>query len=93
MKDFNEAVLIINVKPDSSGAYKVAIEAENSPRGLLTHWNGIHGYVDIDKSKKHQHKLIIQLVSHTLPNLKQAVEWYVRVGCTLVRTDYKEEAK
>lgn len=34
--------------------------------------------------------LTIQLLSHTLPNLKETVNWYEKTGCIVVRTDYKE---
>ena len=37
MKDFHEAVLIINVNADIAEAYKTAIESENHPNGLRDH--------------------------------------------------------
>lgn len=100
MKDFHEAVLTINVKADIAEAYKTAIESENHPNGLRDHWNGNYAYVVIgnqivnyrDNTPAHKNtvNLTIQLLSHTLPNLKETVEWYEEMGCIVVRTDYKE---
>ncbi|OQO68424.1 hypothetical protein BH747_12155 [Enterococcus villorum] len=100
MKDFHEAVLKIDVKVDIAEAYKIAIEAENSHNGLRDHWNGNYAYIVIgDQTVNYQDNipvdkntvnLIIQLLSHTLPNLKETVKWYEKMGCTVVRTDYKE---
>lgn len=33
-------------------------------------------------------ELTIQLLSHTLPNLKQTVDWYEKMGCTVIRVTY-----
>ncbi|MGX7132357.1 hypothetical protein ACWOB3_07735 [Enterococcus songbeiensis] len=89
MKDFNEAVLTIDVNIDVADVYKKAIETENSPKGL-DHWNGNYAFVTTSEDVSvGQVKLTIQLLSHTLPNLKQVVDWYERVGCTLIRTGYK----
>ncbi len=99
MKDFHEAVLIINVNADIAEAYKTAIESENHPNGLRDHWNGNYAYVEIGNKVDHYlgHvfpkdtvKLTVQLLSHTLPNLKETVNWYEKMGCIVVRTDYKE---
>ena len=100
MKDFNEAVLTINVQVDVAEAYKKAIEAENSPTGLRDSWNGNYAYVVIGDQttlfageevveRADEVKLTIQLLSHTLPNLQETVRWYEKIGCTVVRTDYK----
>lgn len=98
MNDFNEAVLKLTVKADVAEAYKKAIEAENSPIGLRDHWDGNHAYVVIgDKStfygdglpvRQDSVELTIQLLSHTLPNLKQTVDWYEKMGCTVIRVTY-----
>lgn len=94
MKDFCEAVLTIKVKADVAQVYKNAIETENSPIGLRTHWNGVYAMVGIsimeDDDPNDDVALQIQLLSHTAESLKQVVDWYGRVGCTVVRTDYKE---
>lgn len=92
MKDFCEAVLILKVKPDVVHVYKTAIETENFPNGLRDHWNGVYARVGIGVTEKHNGDvpLKIELLSHTVKSLKQVVEWYTRVGCTVVRTDYKE---
>lgn len=101
MKDFCEAVLHLNVKPGMADVYKKAIESENSDtrwrrntildnegniksNDLEPEWNGVYAYVAIDGLA-----LTISLVSHTAKSLKQVVDWYERVGCTLIRTDYK----
>lgn len=99
MKDFCEAVLTIKVKGDVADAYKTAIETENYPNGLRDHWNGVYASVTISPgatvygsdgaTDTEDAKLIIQLVSHTAQSLKQVVDWYERVGCTVIRTDYK----
>lgn len=83
MKDFNEAQLKIKVKPGMAEVYKKAIEAENSPFGLRDHWNGNHAHVEISGNQ-----LTISLLSHTLPNLKQTVDWYERVGAEVVYKSY-----
>lgn len=90
MKDFCEAVLRIQVSRDVEDVYKRAIETENYPNGLREHWNGVYAYVDIMQESNKESTLMIQLLSHNLSSLKQVVEWYERVGCTVVRTDYKE---
>ena len=35
-------------------------------------------------------KLTVQLLSHTLPNLKETVNWYEKMGAEIIRTNYKE---
>ncbi|WP_368252431.1 hypothetical protein [Enterococcus sp. 2201sp1_2201st1_B8_2201SCRN_220225] len=101
MKDCCEAVLHLNVKPGMADVYKKAIESENSEtrwrrntildregniksNNLEPEWNGVYACVAIDGLA-----LTISLVSHTAKNLKQVVDWYERVGCTVIRTDYK----
>ncbi|MGV3085160.1 hypothetical protein [Enterococcus dispar] len=90
MKDFCEALLSARVSTDVEDVYKRAIETENYPNGLREHWNGVYAYVDIMQESNKESTLMIQLLSHNLSSLKQVVEWYERVGCTVVRTDYKE---
>ena len=41
----------------------------------------------VDKNTVH---LTIQLLSHSLPNLKETVDWYEKMRCIVVRTDYKK---
>lgn len=92
MKDFCEAILTLKVKGDVADVYKRAIENENYPFGLRDHWNGVYAYVEIGEVK-HAYDdvpLTIQLLSHTPKSLKQVVDWYERMGCTVVRADYKE---
>lgn len=103
MNDFNEAVLTISVNVDVADVYKKAIEAENSPNGLRDHWNGNYAYVVIgdnnifykdDKpAEKNTVNLTIQLLSHTLPNLKETVSWYEAMGCKVIRLNYQERSK
>ena len=100
MKDFHEAVLTINVKADIAEAYKTAIESENHPNGLRDQWNGNYAYVVIgDQTVNYQENtpvnkntvnLTIQLLSHTLPNLKETVNWYEKMGAKIIRTNYKQ---
>ena len=95
MNDFHEAVLTLQVTNSLAGAYKKAIEDENSRYWVENEitdkdgnilrkeqkpiWNGNHVHVDIDQSV-----LRIGMISHTLPNLKQSVEWYEKQGATVV---------
>lgn len=99
MDDFNEAVLKINVNVDVAEVYKTAIEAENNPNGLRDNWNGNYAYVVIgDKVDyyldnilpKNTVDLTIQLLSHTLPNLKETINWYEKMGTKVIRINYKE---
>ncbi|MDT2837506.1 hypothetical protein P7H50_11585 [Enterococcus durans] len=99
MDDFNEAVLKINVNVDVAEVYKTAIEAENNPNGLRDNWNGNYAYVVIgDKVDyyldnilpKNTVDLTIQLLSHTLPNLKETINWYEKMGAKVIRINYKE---
>ena len=83
MKDFNEAQLKLTVTHGMAEVYKKAIAAENSPFGLRDHWNGNHAHVEISGNQ-----LTISLLSHTLPNLKQTVDWYERVGAKVVYKSY-----
>lgn len=103
MNNFNEAVLMISVNVDVAEVYKKAIEAENSPNGLRDHWNGNYAYVVIGDSniiyqedkpvEKNTVNLTIQLLSHTLPNLKETVSWYEDMGCKVIRLNYQERSK
>lgn len=90
MKDFCEAVLRIQVSRDIEDVYKRALETENYPTGLRDQWNGVYVYVDIMQGSNKESILMIQLLSHTPHCLKQVVEWYERVGCEVLRVDYKE---
>lgn len=99
MKDFCEAVLTLKVKGDTADVYKRAIENENYPTGLRDHWNGVYASVTISPGAslysygevfEEDTELTIQLLSHTPKSLKEVVDWYERVGCTVIRADYKE---
>ncbi|EME7174321.1 hypothetical protein EGW69_13070 [Enterococcus faecium] len=100
MNDFHEAVLTINVNVNMAEVYKMAIESENNPNGLRDHWNGNYAYVVIgDQTVNYQENtpvnkntvnLTIQLLSHTLPNLKETVNWYEKMGAKVIRINYKE---
>lgn len=88
MKDFFEAVLTINVNADIAEAYKTAIESENHPNGLRDHWNGNYAYVVIgDQTVNYQDNTP---VDKNTVNLTETVDWYEKMGCIVVRTDYKE---
>lgn len=67
-------------------------------------WNGNHCSVSIDDSltiEKYSGAIIdrtgrkthltIALISRTLPNLKEQVEWYERMGAKVISTNYKGE--
>lgn len=91
MKDFHEAVLALTVSADMGNVYKKAIEAENSP--FRENWNGNHVHVRVDKAKDvpgfGDEILVISLISHTLSNLKETVNWYERTGAKVISTNYK----
>lgn len=91
MNDFHEAVLMANVPMNMGDVYKKAIEAENSPGGLRDHWNGNYANVQVDKDDQGigMDVLVISLLSHTLPNLQETVEWYERMGAKVISTNYK----
>lgn len=98
MNDFHEAMLTINVNVNMAEVYKIAIESENNPNGLRDHWNGNYAYVVIGNKvdryfdnifSKDTVDLTIKLLSHTLPNLKQTVEWYEQMGAKVISTNYK----
>lgn len=95
MKDFCEAILMIEVRSDLASVYKKAIETENSPAMLVTHWNGVHASVTYfaDEMKTADTQLTIQLLSHTVDSIRQVVDWYERVGCTVIYKNYREESK
>lgn len=99
MNDFHEAVLTFNVNVDVAEVYKKAIEFENNPNGLRDNWNGNYAYVVIGDKTDHYFcnslpkdtvNLTIQLLSHTLPNLKETVKWYEKMGAKVIRINYKE---
>nr|DAF06411.1 MAG TPA: hypothetical protein [Caudoviricetes sp.] len=91
MNDFSEAVIQINVSSDVAEVYKKAIEAENSPNGLRDHWNGNYAYVAIGTKASGENSVdvTVQLLSHTLPNLKETVNWYKEMGAEVIRTKYR----
>lgn len=93
MKDFHEAVLTCEVEPGFGNVYKKAIESENSPNGLRDHWNGNYADVQVisDGTCFPCDSLVINLLSHTLPNLKETVSWYESMGCEVISTNYKGE--
>lgn len=47
-------------------------------------------YQDNTPVDKNTVNLTIQLLSHSLPNFKETVDWYEKMGCIVVRTDYKK---
>ena len=95
MKDFYEAILMLEVKPQLEQTYKKAIEDENSRYWIHTDfkdkdgniiktetkpiWNGNHVSVKTGGTGL----LEIGMVSHTLPRLQQQVDWYERMGATV----------
>lgn len=103
MKNFNEAVLKINVSKELSKAYKKALEIENGRKwvenpvtingetttNVKPVWGGCYANVDITESKEESNaELILTLVSRTLPNLKEAVKSYEREGFEVIQTNY-----
>lgn len=106
MNDFHEAVLTLQVTASLAGAYKKAIEDENSRYWIENKitdkdgnvlrkeqkpiWNGNHVYVEINQSFS-ESVLRIGMISHTLPNLKQTVDWYERQGAKVVYTSWESE--
>lgn len=92
LKDFHEAVLTCEVETGFGILYKKAIESENSPNGLRDHWNGNYAVVQVisDGTRFPCDSLVINLISHTLPNLKETVSWYESMGCKVLSTNYKE---
>lgn len=95
MNDFYEAVLTCEVDTGMGEVYKKAIEAENSPNGLRDHWNGNYAAVTVisDVTRFSCDSLVINLISHTLPNLKQSVNWYKDMGCNVISTKYERRNK
>lgn len=94
MKDFNEVVLEMTTKRFLAQVYKRAIEIENMPYGLETGWNGVYAHAEIIEDENSEVvDIIISLISHTFPNLKQVADWYERVGCKVIFQNYKEEPK
>ncbi|EMW5552736.1 TPA: hypothetical protein L0W95_001630 [Enterococcus faecium] len=91
MNDFHEAVLSIEVESSLAKVYKKAIEAENSP--YRENWNGNHAHVQVenDDYRTGMNTLVISLLSHTLPNLQETIEWYERMGAKVISTNYKGE--
>lgn len=103
MNDFYEVILSLSVRHGLGKAYKTAIETENSTqwkqnpiydsqRQLISNelkpvWNGNHAYVEVDQQGDTD-VLEISLVSHTLPNLQETANWYVRMGCEIQYTKY-----
>lgn len=93
MNDFHEAILSVEVPTDTGNVYKKAIEAENSP--YRENRNGNHVHVRVDKYNDipgyGAEFLVISLLSHTLPNLQETVNWYERMGAKVISTNYKGE--
>ena len=67
-------------------------------------WNGNHCSFSIDNTltiekysgaivdrTERKIQLTIALISRTLPNLKEQVEWYERMGAKVISTNYKGE--
>lgn len=103
MKNFNEAVLKINVSKELSKAYKKALEIENGRKWVENSvtingetttnvkpvWGGCYANVDITESQEEgKAELILTLVSRTLPNLKEAVKSYELDGMEIINTNY-----
>lgn len=106
MKDFHEAVLTLKVPTSLAGAYKKAIEDENSryfvknelkdSNGKVTLseikpvWNGNHVSVQIIESLT-EATLKIAMISHTLPNLQQSVKWYETNGAIVIYKSWETQ--
>lgn len=55
-------------------------------------WNGNYAHVEVTKIiDRSEDVLTISIVSHTLPNLKETVGWYERMGAKLVYKNYREK--
>lgn len=95
MDGFYEAVLTCEVDIGMGEVYKKAIEAENSPNGLRDHWNGNYAAVTVisDVTRLSSDSLEIKLISHTLPNLRESVNWYEDMGCDVISTKYERRNK
>lgn len=96
MNDFHEAVLKAWVPQGMGKVYKKAIEAEENPNGVRGNWNGNYAHVEITEQREGHYVvladlLVIRLISRTLPNLQETVEWYERVGAEVTSTNYKGE--
>ncbi|AOM32893.1 TPA: hypothetical protein ACX336_001618 [Enterococcus faecium] len=107
MNDFHEAVLSIEVEPSLATAYKKAIEDDNSRHWIKNEikdadgnivisdikpvWNGNYCNVDITDGVRGHSKLTITLLSRTLPNLQEQVDWYKRMGAKVISANYKGE--
>ncbi|QED60557.1 hypothetical protein FUT28_12420 [Enterococcus durans] len=91
MNDFHEAVLTFDVPTGMGQVYKKAIEAENSPNGLRNNWNGNFAHVEVGNEGTDFEFAVITLLSHTLPNLQETVDWYERMGAKIISTNYKGE--
>ena len=99
MKDFNEAILTIEVQKGLGKVYKKAIETENSTQWkknpiynsnkelisneLKSVWNGNHASVNVVEGTA-KDQLTISIISHTLPNLLETTSCYDRMGAKVV---------
>lgn len=107
MNDFHEAVLTFDVPAGMGQVYKKAIEDDNSRHWIKNEikdsnrnivisdiqpvWNGNYCNVDITDGVRGHSNLTITLLSRTLPNLQEQVDWYKRMGAKVISTNYKGE--
>ncbi|MDQ8304373.1 hypothetical protein Q3E60_06660 [Enterococcus faecium] len=106
MNDFHEAVLTFDVSAGMGQVYKKAIEDDNSRHWIKNEikdgdgnivisdikpvWNGNYCNVDITDGVLGHSYLTITLLSRTLPNLQEQVDWYKRMGAKVISTNYKK---
>ncbi|WP_422698910.1 hypothetical protein ACOX9P_09140 [Enterococcus durans] len=83
IKDGNGNIVISDIKPTWNGNY-CSVSIDNSL--TIEHYSG----AIIAKSES-KTQLIIALISRTLPNLKDQVDWYERMGAKVISTNYKGE--
>lgn len=106
MNDFYESVLTFDVPAGMGQVYKKAIEDDNSRHWIKNEikdgdgnivisdvkpvWNGNYCNVDITDGVFGYSHLTITLLSRTLTNLQEQVDWYKRRGAKVISTNYKK---
>ncbi|HFX3886279.1 TPA: hypothetical protein ACIEDE_002148 [Enterococcus faecium] len=106
MNNFYEAVLTFDVPAGMRQVYKKVIEDDNSRHWIKNEikdgdgnivisdikpvWNGNYCNVDITDGVFGYSHLTITLLSRTLPNLQEQVDWYKRRGVKVISTNYKK---
>ncbi|MDM4735318.1 hypothetical protein [Enterococcus faecium] len=83
IKDADGNIVISDIKPSWNGNH-CSVSIDNSL--TIEKYSG----AIIDRTERKTH-LTIALISRTLPNLKEQVEWYERMGAKVIRTNYKGE--